>query len=98
MQRRHGDRAERDVTRFDNLRELLAYIGLVPSEHSSGRTRRQGGITKAGNTTARRMLQLRNAAATTQKKKRPLEGGLVLRSRIGDSNQPACTCVSGVMP
>jgi transposase len=45
-----------DVTRFDNPRQLMAYIGLVPSEHSSGRTRRQGGITKAGNTTARRML------------------------------------------
>jgi len=45
-----------DVTRFDNPRQLMAYIGLVPSEHSSGATRRQGGITKAGNTTARRML------------------------------------------
>jgi transposase len=45
-----------DVTRFDNPRQLMAYIGLVPSEHSSGKTRRQGGITKAGNTTARRML------------------------------------------
>jgi transposase len=45
-----------DITRFDNPRQLMAYIGLVPSEHSSGRTRRQGGITKAGNTTARRML------------------------------------------
>jgi transposase len=45
-----------DVTRFDNPRRLMAYIGLVPSEHSSGGTRRQGGITRAGNTTARRML------------------------------------------
>jgi len=45
-----------DVTRFDNPRQLMAYIGLVPSEHSSGPTRRQGGITKAGNATARRML------------------------------------------
>jgi len=45
-----------DVTRFDNPRQLMAYIGLVPSEHSSGSTRRQGGITKSGNTTARRML------------------------------------------
>jgi transposase len=45
-----------DVTRFDNPRQLMAYIGLVPSEHSSGRTRRQGGITKAGNSAARRML------------------------------------------
>jgi len=45
-----------DLTRFDNPHQLMAYIGLVPSEHSSGATRRQGGITKAGNTTARRML------------------------------------------
>jgi transposase len=35
---------------------LMAYLGLVPSEHSSGATRRQGGITKAGNGAARRML------------------------------------------
>ncbi len=33
-----------------------AYLGLVPSEHSSGESRRQGGITKAGNTHARRLL------------------------------------------
>jgi transposase len=45
-----------DITRFDNPRQLMAYLGLVPSEHSSGQTRRQGGITKAGNNTARRML------------------------------------------
>ena len=34
----------------------MAYLGLVPSEHSSGGTRRQGRITKAGNGAARRML------------------------------------------
>jgi hypothetical protein len=45
-----------DITRFGNPRQLMAYIGLVPSEHSSGRSRRQGGITKAGNAAARRML------------------------------------------
>jgi len=45
-----------DITRFDNPRQLMAYLGLVPSEHSSGGTRRQGGITKAGNGAARRML------------------------------------------
>ncbi|BCG82837.1 hypothetical protein MesoLj113b_63790 [Mesorhizobium sp. 113-3-3] len=43
-----------DVTRFENRRQLLAYLGLVPLEHSSGGTRRQGGVTKAGN--ARRTL------------------------------------------
>jgi transposase len=45
-----------DITRFDNPRQLMAYLGLVPSEHSSGTTRRQGAITKAGNGAARRML------------------------------------------
>jgi transposase len=33
-----------------------AYLGLVPSEHSSGQTRSQGGITKTGNTHVRRLL------------------------------------------
>ena len=45
-----------DITRFANPRQLMAYLGLVPSERSSGATRRQGGITKAGNGAARRML------------------------------------------
>ena len=45
-----------DITRFTNPRQLMAYLGLVPSEHSSGGTRRQGGITKTGNGAARRML------------------------------------------
>ena len=45
-----------DITRFDNPRQLMAYLGLVPSEQSSGATRRQGGLSKAGNGAARRML------------------------------------------
>ena len=45
-----------DLTRFDNPRQLMAYLGLTPSEYSSGERRRQGGITKAGNTHARRAL------------------------------------------
>ena len=45
-----------DLTRFDNPRQLMAYLGLTPSEHSSGERRRQGGITKAGNSHARRAL------------------------------------------
>ncbi len=45
-----------DITRFTNPRQFMAYLGLVPSEHSSGSKRRQGGITKAGNGAARRML------------------------------------------
>jgi len=45
-----------DISRFDSPKQLMAYLGLVPSEHSSGRRRRQGGITKTGNSHARRML------------------------------------------
>lgn len=45
-----------DFSRFDNPRQLMAYLGLVPSEHSSGKTVRRGGITKAGNSLARRAL------------------------------------------
>ena len=45
-----------DLTRFDTPRQLMSYLGLTPSEYSSGERRRQGGITKAGNTHARRAL------------------------------------------
>lgn len=45
-----------DLSRFDNPRHLMAYLGLVPSEHSSGETTQRGGITKTGNGHARRML------------------------------------------
>lgn len=45
-----------DITRFDNPRQLMAYLGLVPSEHSSGGTRRQGSITRTGNGHVRRVL------------------------------------------
>ena len=42
--------------RFDHPDSLAAYVGLVPSEHSSGQSRRVGEITKAGSTHARRLL------------------------------------------
>ena len=45
-----------DFRRFSNPRQLMAYIGLVPGERSSGETIRRTGITKAGNTHARRAL------------------------------------------
>ena len=43
-------------TRFGGARQMMAYTGLVPSEHSSGETRHQGKITKTGNTHVRRLL------------------------------------------
>jgi transposase len=45
-----------DVNRFKNAEELMGFLGLVPSEHSSGEKRRQGSITKVGNSHARRLL------------------------------------------
>ena len=45
-----------DFTRFSNPRQLMAYFGLIPGEQSSGETVWRGGITKTGNTHARRAL------------------------------------------
>ena len=45
-----------DFKRFPTPKQLMAYLGLVPSEHSSGDTRRQGGITRTGNRHARWVL------------------------------------------
>ncbi|MFP3427051.1 IS110 family transposase, partial [Pseudoalteromonas sp. SIMBA_162] len=45
-----------DLSRFDHPRKLMSYLGLVPSEHSSGGKRHIGAITKCGNGRARRLL------------------------------------------
>lgn len=45
-----------DLTRFESPRQLMSFLGLVPSEQSSGQRRRQGGITKTGNGHVRRVL------------------------------------------
>jgi transposase len=45
-----------DLSRFGNPRQLMAYLGLVPSEYSSGASVKRGGLTKAGNSAARRLL------------------------------------------
>jgi len=45
-----------DFQRFDTPRKLMGYLGMIPSEDSSGPRRRQGAITKAGNSSARRAL------------------------------------------
>lgn len=45
-----------DLSRFRSPRQLMAFLGLVPSEHSSGQTIRRGPITKSGNTHVRRVL------------------------------------------
>ena len=45
-----------DFQRFASARQLMAYSGLVSSEHSSGESRRRGGITHTGNRYVRRVL------------------------------------------
>ncbi len=45
-----------DIRRFESARALMAYLGLVPSEHSSGGREVRGSITKAGNRHVRRLL------------------------------------------
>jgi transposase len=45
-----------DLTRFENPRQLMSYLGLIPREHTTGERRRQGSITKTGNSHARRAL------------------------------------------
>jgi transposase len=45
-----------DLSRFDTAGQLMAFLGLIPSEHSSGSRTKRGGITKTGNGHARRVL------------------------------------------
>jgi transposase len=45
-----------DLTRFESPVELMSYLGLVPSEHSSGESTKRGSITKTGNGHVRRVL------------------------------------------
>jgi transposase len=74
-----------DVRRFESPRQLMAYLGLVPSEHSSGDRRRLGAITKAGNTRVRHVL----VQAAWHYRKRPAVGPplrRVSRARIRPSS------------
>ena len=45
-----------DLRRFATARQFMAFLGVVPSEHSSGQKQRRGGITKTGNSRVRRIL------------------------------------------
>jgi transposase len=71
-----------DLTRFDRPGKLMSYLGLVPSESSSGETRRQGNITRTGSKHARRLL----VEASWHYKKTPARGVTLQRRQEG---QPA---------
>ncbi len=45
-----------DLTRFDNPKQLMSFLGLTPCEYSSGEKQKKGAITKTGNQHARRVL------------------------------------------
>jgi transposase len=67
------------VRRFGSPYKLMSYLGLVPSERSSGETARRGGITKAGNSHVRRVLteaawQYRHKPALSQALRKRREG------------------------
>jgi transposase len=68
-----------DLRRFDNPRQLMAYVGLIPSEHSSGDRRRLGAITKAGNARVRHVL----IQAAWQYRRRPNVGPPLRRRQLG---------------
>lgn len=70
------------VDRFESPRALMAYLGLVPSEHSSSDSRRRGGITKAGNGHVRRTL----IEAAWHYRHRPGIGVTLKRRREGQPN------------
>jgi transposase len=66
--------------RFSSPRKLMAFVGLVPSEHTSGQRRRLGAITKTGNSHVRRLL----IEAAWNYRHRPRVGTLA-RRRTGQS-------------
>ena len=68
-----------DLRRFDNPRQLMAFLGLVPSERSTGERVRRAGLTLAGNKRARRVLiegawSYRYPARVSQALQKRLEG------------------------
>ncbi len=70
-----------DLTRFERPGKLMSYLGLVPSENSSGETRRQVRITKTGSKHARRLL----VEASWHRKKTPARGVTLQRRQEGQS-------------
>jgi transposase len=68
-----------DFGRFRTAEEFMAFVGLVPSERSSGDTRRQGSITKVGNSHVRRLL----VESAWHARRRPTVGYKLARRQRG---------------
>ncbi len=71
-----------DFARFQRAAHIMSFLGLVPSEHSSGQTRRQGAITKSGSGHGRRLL----VEAAWRYRRSPAKGQALKRRQTG---QPA---------
>ena len=67
------------IGRFACAEEFMAFVGLVPSEHSSGEHRRQSSITKVGNSHVRRLL----VEAAWHARRRPKVGYDLARRQRG---------------
>jgi transposase len=74
-----------DPRRFPTARSVMAYVGLVPSEHSSGARRARGGITKTGNAHLRRVV----VEAAWHYRHHPFVGHALRRRQHG---QPEAVC------
>lgn len=74
-----------DFARFERPEQLMSFLGLVPSEHSSGEQRRQGSITKSGSSHARRLL----VEAAWHYRRHPARGRELARRQDG---QPQHVC------
>lgn len=74
-----------DPRRFPTARSVMAYVGLVPSEHSSGARRTRGGITKTGNAHLRRVV----VEAAWHYRHHPIVGHALRRRQEG---QPEAVC------
>lgn len=70
-----------DFARFKTAEEFMAFVGLVPSEHSSGERRRQGSITKVGNSHVRRLL----VESAWHARRRPTVGYELARRQRGQN-------------
>jgi transposase len=83
-----------DFRRFAHPRELMGYLGLVPSDHTSGERRRLGAITKTGNDHARRVLIEAAWNSAFHRALRPHCRGVSNSSLLTSAPSPGvCSCV-----
>lgn len=68
-----------DVTRFSSPRQLMSYLGLTPTEHSSGESVRRGGISRAGNARCRHVT----VQAAWNYTRRPTVGKILKKRQQG---------------